>query len=73
MTDLLIPGLAIIIVILLIACITLLADNKVLRDSLECMKKMYRSEANKNIEKLAKEVLKDDIELLGIIELENDN
>ncbi len=65
MTDLLIPGLAIIIVILLIVCITLLADIKVLRNSLEITKKMYLSEANKNIEKLADEVFRDDMELLN--------
>lgn len=65
MTDYLIPGLVIIIVILLIVCITLLADNKVLRNSLEITKKMYLSEANKNIEKLADEVFRDDMELLN--------
>jgi hypothetical protein len=64
MTDLLIPGLAIIIVVLLLVCITLLADNKDLKDSLNSMKEMYRTEANKNIEMLAKKVFKDDLEIL---------
>jgi len=53
------------IVVLAITCLMLKADNEDLKGSLNRMNELYKQESDRNIERMAKDVLRDDIEILS--------
>ncbi len=56
---------AIIIIALAVACVIMIYDIVVLRRSLRRMNELYRIESDKNIQRIAEEVFRDDMEILN--------
>lgn len=58
-------ALTVLVVVFAVTCLMLKADVEDLKRSLSRMNELYRQESDRNIEKLAEEVFRDDMELLN--------
>ncbi len=58
-------ALSVLVVVFAVTCLMLKADVEDLKRSLSRMNELYRQESDRNIEKLAEEVFRDDMEILN--------
>jgi len=56
---------ALIGIVFALVCVSLVADNRELKDQLEKSRELYLREVGRNIERLRKDVFGDDIEMLN--------
>lgn len=55
---------ALIVIVFALVCVSLVTDNRELKEQLEKSRELYLREVGRNIERLRKDVFGDDIEIL---------
>ena len=58
-------ALVVLVAVFAVTCLMLKADNEDLKCSLNRMNELYKQESDRNIERMAKDILRDDIEILS--------